>query len=149
MRYRYKKALKELDTFVSSQASPQLSWNWGFIKKAMILHAEHFGDAEDTWKAFERTSEYDNSDDCDVGDLIPHACLSMWNMIVPDWAEANFHIEVAFGLARGKTRRMAVNDQYDYLADMGGYEEYYEQSDPRGRTTLTTIKGGRHVRKTS
>ena len=145
MAYKYTALVSELDTFVASQANVAFSWHWGFIKSVMALHAEHFGSPAESWYQFEQASEFVSSDECVVDDLVPHACVCLWNTTAPDWAEANFHLEVAFGLARGMTRTAAVAAQYDYLNSEGGYEAVYGQPDPR-KPQLKIIKGGRRAK---
>lgn len=143
MSYKYRSLVAELDRFVASQANSALAWHWSFIKQIMDLHAEQYGSKADSWLQFEQCSEYASSDECVVDDLIPHACISLFNTTAPDWAEANFHLEVAFGRARGMTRKDAIAEHYKYLESEGGYKAVYGQKDPRNpQPKLKVIKGG-------
>ena len=150
MPYSYTKLERELERFVASQCNTLFSWHWGFIKALIRAHAKHYGTLKETYKLFEDVSGCQSLDETSMDDAVLLAALFMFYRAAPDWAEANFHLEVAFGVARGRTRDQAVADQYEYLDGEGGYEAVYGQPDPRGHkptkpttSRLRVVKGGK------
>ena len=143
--FKYKLLIKTVDDHVAREKDDYFSFVWLYIKHMVDAHAKFSrceGESLDTargraWSKYEDVYS-EEADELGPLELQLEAVSRAYAASCPRWGEAYFWMEVGLSRARGFTEKQAIDQLYEWLEEVGGYEKEFGEPDPRKKKKKTT-----------